>query len=145
MRKLVIAISMLAFAGSAALADPIADRQALMKSNGKAMGQLAPFVKGEKAYDAAAVLDALKLLNDDAQKLDMATLFPAGSDQGDTTASPKIWEDPAAFQAAIDKFKADTAAGVAAAPQDVDALKVQFGKIGSNCGTCHETFRVKKG
>ncbi|TKB74990.1 MAG: cytochrome C556, partial [Mesorhizobium sp.] len=31
MRKLILAISMLAFAGSAAFADAVADRQALMK------------------------------------------------------------------------------------------------------------------
>ncbi|RVA00585.1 cytochrome C556, partial [Mesorhizobium sp. M7A.F.Ca.US.001.02.1.1] len=27
----------------------------------------------------------------------------------------------------------------------VDALKAQFGAIGSDCGTCHQTYRVKKG
>ncbi|TIS06414.1 MAG: cytochrome C556, partial [Mesorhizobium sp.] len=56
MRKLVIAISLLAFAGSAAYADPIKDRQALMKERGKLAGQLSKVVKGEEAFDAAAVL-----------------------------------------------------------------------------------------
>ncbi|TIO80332.1 MAG: cytochrome C556, partial [Mesorhizobium sp.] len=46
MRKLVIAISLLAFAGSAAYADPIKDRQALMKERGKLAGQLSKVVKG---------------------------------------------------------------------------------------------------
>lgn len=145
MRKLVIAISALAIAGSAAFAEPIADRKALMKANGAAMGSLSPFVKGEQAYDAAAVLAALTKLSEDAQKMDVEVLWPVGTETGDTTSSPKIWEDKAAFQAAVDKFKADTAAAVAAAPADVDALKVQFGAIGSNCGTCHQAFRVKKG
>ena len=145
MRKLFFAISAFAFATTAVLADPIADRQALMKANGKAMGTLVPITKGEKPFDAAIVLDALKILNDDAQKLDVAILFPAGSDVGDTTASPKIWEDTAGFQAAVDKFKADTAAAVAAPPQDAAALGAAVGAIGSNCGSCHETFRVKKG
>ncbi len=145
MRKLIFAISALALATSAALADPIADRQALMKANGKAMGILVPIAKGEKPFDAAVVLDALKTLNDDAQKLDVAVLFPAGSDVGDTTASPKIWEDMAGFQAKVDKFKADTAAAAAAPPQDAAALGATVGAIGSNCGGCHETFRIKKG
>lgn len=146
MRKLIFAISALALVTSAALADPIADRQALMKSNGKAMGVLVPITKGEKPFDAAVVLDALQTLSDDAQKMDVAVLFPAGSDVGgDTTASPKIWEDPAAFQAAVDKFKADTAAALAAPPQDAAALGATVGAIGANCGGCHETFRVKKG
>ena len=59
MRKLVLAISALALAVSAAFADPIADRKALMKENGKAVGGLAKMAKGETPFDAAAVLAAL--------------------------------------------------------------------------------------
>src|SRR5690606_20978313 len=46
MRTLILAVSVLALAGSAAFADPIADRQAIMKANGKAVGTIAPMVKG---------------------------------------------------------------------------------------------------
>lgn len=146
MRKLILAISALAIVTSAAFADPIADRQALMKANGKAMGALVPITKGEKPFDAAVVLEALKTLNDDAQNLDVAVLFPAGSDTGgDTTASPKIWEDMAGFQAKVDKFKADAAAALAAPPQDANALGAAVGMLGQNCGGCHEMFRIKKG
>ncbi len=81
MRKLVLAISMLAFAGSAAFADPIADREASMKERGKIVGGLSKVVKGEEAFDAAAVLEQLKALEANADKFDVAALFPAGSDQ----------------------------------------------------------------
>lgn len=146
MRNLLLAICGLAFATSAVFADPIADRQALMKANGKALGSIAPIVKGEKDFDAALVMEALTKLAEDAQKMDPAVLWPAGSETGgETTSAPAIWEDPAAFQAAIDKFQADTAAAVAAAPADLDALKAQFGAVASNCGGCHEKFRIKKG
>ncbi len=91
MRKLILAISMLALAGSAAFADPVLDRQALMKERGKIVGGLNKVVKGEEPYDAAAVLSALQALQANAEKFDVATLFPAGSDDGDTTAAPKIW------------------------------------------------------
>ncbi len=90
------------------------------------------------------LLDALKTLSEDAQKIDVAALFPEGTDKGDTEASPKIWEDMAGFQAKVDKFKTDAAAALAAAPADLDALKVEFGKVAANCGGCHETFRIKK-
>lgn len=143
MKKFILAAAALALAGSAAFADPIADRQALMKANGKALGMIVPMTKGEKPFDAAVVLEALQTINDDAQKLDVA-LFPAGTDQGDTEASPKIWEDMAGFQAKLDKFRTDAAAAVASPPQDVDALKAALGAVGSNCGGCHETFRIKK-
>lgn len=132
------------FVGSAS-ADPIADRQALMKDQGKAVGSVSPIVKGEKPFDAAIVQAALKKLNDDAQKLDPAALFPVGSETGgDTTASPKIWEDNAAFVAAVDKYKADAAAAAAANPQDLDSFKVAFSQVSKNCGTCHQAFRIKK-
>lgn len=144
MRKLILAISALALAGTAAFADPVADRKALMKANGKAAGQLSAIAKGEQPFDAAAVLAALTTINENAQKIDVAALFPAGTDKGDTTASPKIWEDMAGFQAKVDKFKTDSAAATTAPPQDVEALKATLGAVGSNCGGCHETFRIKK-
>ena len=144
MRKLVIAISMLSLAASAAFADPILDRQALMKERGKLVGGLAKIAKGEADFDAAAVLTALQALQVNAEKFDADALFPAGSDKGDTTASPKIWEDMAGFKAAEDKYLADVKAAAAAAPADVDALKAQVNTIGGDCGTCHQTYRVKK-
>lgn len=145
MRKLVFAVAALALATTAAFADVIADRQAVMKDNAKDVGVLVKMVKGETPFDAAAVLAALTALNNNVQKIDVAASFPVGSDKGDTTASPKIWEDPAGFQAQVDKFKAVTAAAVANPAQDLDALKAQVGTIGQTCGTCHEAFRVKKG
>ncbi|RVD17890.1 cytochrome C556 [Mesorhizobium sp. M7A.F.Ca.ET.027.02.1.1] len=145
MRKLVIAISSLALAASAAFADPVLDRQALMKERGKIVGGLSKVVKGEEPFDAAAVLTQLQALQANAEKFDADALFPAGSDTGDTTASPKIWQDMAGFNAAEDKYLADVKAAVAAAPADADALKAQVGAIGSDCGTCHQGYRIKKG
>jgi len=146
MRKLVIAISMLAFTAAAASADPIADRQALMKERGKLVGTLSKVVKGEQAFDAAAILEALKGLEANAERFDTEALFPVGSEQGgDTTAAPKIWEDKAGFNAAEDKFLADVKAAVAAPPADAGALKAQIGTIGGDCAACHQAYRIKKG
>ncbi len=144
MRKLIFAISALALGVSFASADPVKDREALMKANGAAMGALGAYVKGEKPFDAADVLAQLTKLSDDAQKLNSMDLWPAGSD-ADSEASPKIWEDAAGFKAALDKFQADTAAGVAAAPADVDALKTQNGRDRRKLLGLPQAFRVKKG
>ena len=145
MRKLVLAISMLALAGSAALADPIQDRQALMKERGKLAGQLSKVVKGEEDFDAAAVLTTLKALQANAEKFDVEKLFPAGSENGDTTAAPKIWQDMAGFKAAEDKFLANAKEAVASPPGDVDGLKAQLNTLGGDCGACHQSYRIKKG
>ncbi|PSJ61369.1 c-type cytochrome [Pseudaminobacter soli (ex Li et al. 2025)] len=146
MRRLILAISAVALTATAALADPISERQAIMKSNGKALKSISAIAKGEQPFDADKVMAALKTLNEDAQKIDVEKLFPDGSQTGgDTTASPKIWDDMAGFQKAVDKFKADTASAVTASPASLDDLKVEFGKVAKNCSSCHEGFRIKKG
>ena len=146
MRILIAATSAIAILATTAMAGPIEDRIALMKSNGQQMGILAPIAKGEKDFDAAVVKTALEQLAKNAEMLDPATLFPEGSDMGaETTAAPAIWEMPDEFMAKIEKFRADTAAAVAADPQDVGTFRAQFGTVASNCGGCHQTFRVKKG
>ncbi|HEV2896282.1 MAG TPA: cytochrome c [Pseudaminobacter sp.] len=145
MKKFIIAVSAIAFATTAAFADVIADRKAVMKENGKQVGVLVKMVQGEADFDAAAVMAALTRLNENVQAIDVAASFPPGSDKGDTTASPKIWEDMAGFQAAVDKFKAVTAEAAAAPAQDLEALKPQVAAIGQSCSSCHEAFRIKKG
>ncbi|MFC4626074.1 c-type cytochrome [Daeguia caeni] len=125
-------------------ADAIADRQALMKDIGRSVGAIVPMIKGEKPFDAAAALAALEQIDADAKKIDVATMFPAGSDKGDTEASPKIWEDMDGFTKAVDKFKADAAAAAAAKPDSLDGLKLAFQQVSANCGSCHQSYRLKK-
>jgi cytochrome c556 len=143
MKKLFVAMSMIALSASVSFAGPIEDREAAMKGMAKAVGTIAPFVKEEAPFDAAAVAAALTALNESAQKIDVAVMFPAGS-TGES-ASPKIWENLADFQAKMDQLKVDTAAGAAAPAADLAALKTQFGTITKNCGGCHELYRIKKG
>lgn len=146
MKKFLLAVSLLAIAGTSVLAGPIEDRKAIMEANGKAAGALSAIVKGEKPFDAAVVMEALKTIKENSEKFDPVALFPVGTETGgETTASPKIWEDMAGFQAAAEKFKADAATAFANPPQDVEGVKSTLGALGSNCQACHQTYRVKKG
>ena len=142
MRKLILAISTVALAVSAAYADPIADRKAIMKERGGLIGGLAKMAKGETPFDAAAVLTALQALQANEAKVDIDALFPAGSDKGDTTAAPKIWEDMAGFKAANDKYKADLDAAVAAPRRMSMRSAPQLGRSGGDCGGCHKPYRL---
>jgi cytochrome c556 len=145
MKKLILAFALAALSATASFADPLADREAIMKAMGKAVGSVAPIAKGEAPFDAAAVAAAFATINENATKIDVAALFPAGSNTGESTASPKIWEDAAGFQAAVDKFKADAAAAAATPSADLAAFQAAFGTVTKNCGACHETYRIKKG
>lgn len=142
MRKLIIAASALFVGLAAASADPAEDREALMKSFGRSVGSLAPVAKGEKPFDAAEVAASLAALHEAAGKLDAEALFPQGSSGEGTSA--KIWEDWAGFTAGVDSFKADVASVAAAPPADLAAFQAAFGKVTAHCGTCHESYRIKK-
>jgi len=144
MKCIVLCASILALSASTALAEPIADRKAQMKARGALVGELAPIARGQQPYDAAKVMATLEEMSKNAET-DISVLWPAGSETGDHTSAPKVWEDPSAFEAAVDKYKSDVDAAVAAKPQDIDAFRPLFGAITSNCGACHEDFRVKRG
>lgn len=118
--------------------------QMTMKATGRAMGGLAPMVKGEKPYDQAVVNTSLAQLEETAKKL--PTLFPESIKgvkiEGDYSSSPKIWEDKAGFAAKIDSFaKAVTEAK--AKIKDLDSLKAAVPALGKECSGCHETYRLK--
>mgnify|MGYP003483857355 CR=1 FL=1 len=146
MKKFAFALSLAAIAATVSFAGPMEDREVVMKGMGKLVyGALPPIVKGEKPFDAAEANAVFAEVNKIAMTIDIAALFPEGSNTGESTASSKIWEDMAGFTAAMDKFKAEAAAAVAANPQDFEAFKTQFGALVGSCNACHETFRIKKG
>ena len=142
MRFLALSLAIFAAALTAAHADPIADRKALMKERGGLVGQIAPIAKGEQPFDAAKVAEVFTALQANAEKFDVDARFPADSKTGDTKASPKIWEDMAGFKAQAEKYKADVTAAAAAKPQDIDAFRAEFGKVTANCGACHQAWRL---
>lgn len=142
MKLLALAVSAAVLVATAASADPIADRKAVMKDRAEQMKVLGPIAQGKKDFDAAAVMDALKKLNENAMKTDVDALWPAGSDKGDTKSSPMIWEDLAGFKATMDKFKTDAAAAAAANPQDLAAFQKVFGPVAADCGSCHQKYRL---
>lgn len=133
-------------AGTAFAADPIETRKKTMKAIGGAFGGvMVKMVKGETPYDAAAAKAAATTLSQTAAGIDIAALFPAGSDKGgDTEALPKIWSDAAGFKAAMDTMKAATAAQVANSDQGLDKLKVAVAEIGKTCKGCHDGYRAQK-
>ena len=142
-RTLVLAAA-LAVGATAVVAqsDPIAQRKALMKEVGGAMGPLAAMNKGEAPFDLAKVKASLDVFGKSSKS--MGALFPATSKTGgETAADPKIWDDAAGWAAAIKKYDDVTVAAVAAI-KDEASFKAEFPKLGGACGGCHNTYRVKK-
>ena len=117
-------------------------RQSVMKSVGGHMGGIVGILKSTTGNAANLQLhtDGMLALSGIA-----GTVFPAGSDFGETTALPVIWEKPAEFAMAIKQFQ-DAAKGMAAAGKsgDMAAVGAALGPLGKSCKNCHENFREKK-
>lgn len=139
--KLGLAVGVLALAvGTIAYAqgNVIEERQAVMKANGAAMGQLTPMARGEAPFDAAAVKAAFEGIA--TRMATFPSLFPAGSETGDTKAGPAIWSDPAGFEAEANKLVTEATAAAASATS-VETLQAALGTVGATCGECHGKYR----
>ena len=139
----------LAVCAAVAQEDPIKARKALMKANGDAAKIGAAMVKGDAAFDMAAVHKIFATFEDAAAK--MPALFPDSSkseanspEADDFSPKPTVWENMADFKARFVKF-GDDAKAADASVKDLDSFKAAFGNIGKNdCGACHEQYRAKK-
>jgi cytochrome c556 len=145
MRTVVVVGTLLLGVGAlVAQEDVVKSTQTIMKNTGKNAGAVGAMVKGEKPYDQATVDAAMVVIDETAKKL--PTLFPASikglKAEGDYSASPKIWEDKAGFDAHIASF-AKAVTDAKGKIKDIDSLKVTWPTIGKECGGCHETYRVK--
>lgn len=131
----------LAFGSSAmAEANPIEARQACMKANVKMMKVMVPVLKGESAYDKAAIDAAVAEAEQACAGWDSwwgEDTKPGGAVK--TEAKAEIWTDKAGFDAAAaDYVKAFTAVKASA---DEASFKAAFPALGATCKSCHEKFR----
>jgi cytochrome c556 len=144
MRRLFIGVAALAVVAAGATAyaveDPIFTRKSLMDANGAAAGAGVAMLKEQIPFNPGVAKSVFATTH--AVAYSYGDYFPAGSDTGNTKASPKIWEDAAGFAAALEKFQKDTDAALAADVQDLDAFKAAFGQVASNCQSCHDSFRL---
>ena len=144
-RNLLIVFGVLMLGITAASAqscqDVIDKRQTLMKHSSDEAKIGSSMIKGETPFDLAKVQEIYATFATDAAA--MPTLFPDCSKTGDhTTAGPAIWDRSDDFKATIAKFTADIKAAQSST-KDLDGLKTNFQTIGKDCGSCHQTFRVK--
>ena len=127
MKSLPIALGALGLSALAALAadDPIAARQAIMDANGAAAASGAAMLKQESPYSPGVAKAVIAAFNATAHPF--GDYSPEGrADAARSAAAPKIWEDPAGFEAALVKFSTDASAATAASGKDGPALHVSF-------------------
>jgi cytochrome c556 len=142
MKRTLFVAALLAIGAGAVFAQSgaIAERQALMKANGKAAQAVAAMLKGAP-FDLATVQASLKTFVNAAEK--GPGLFPDDSKTGgDTHALPAIWENKADFNAHFAKLGDDSTA-LLGSIKDEASFKSQMPGLFKDCGACHETYRAK--
>lgn len=74
----------------------------------------------------------------------LPTLFPAGSDKGETKARSEIWSDNAGFRK-VAATLGDAAAKLAtdAKASNADAVAADAKTLGDACGACHRGYRAR--
>lgn len=128
-------------AAAVAQDNPIAKREQMMKQVGASMGALGAIAKGEKPYDAEAVKAALTAISTDMKAF--PDQFPAGSEVN-SAAAPAIWDNMDDFKAKSLKLGSDADTILASMPADQAGVAEAMKTLGANCGTCHQTYRLKR-
>jgi len=136
---LVGAIATIAAAqGAMKSADPVADRQRLMKLIGASWGDIQAKVKAGSIEATAVNAETIALTADH-----IPMLFPSGSLSDKSKAKPEIWQKWAEFEAAAKNAQtlAEQLRDAARAKDQakVEAMVKEFGA--KACGTCHTPFR----
>jgi cytochrome c556 len=130
--------------GSAsAVSDAIAQRRALMKSDGIAAKKLYDMAKGAAPFNLKVAQESLNTMAEAAEKTPL--LFPDDSKSGGGTAAlPTIWENKADFDARFAKFRKDVATAINATKDEI-TFKTVAPTVFENCGGCHELYKAKSG
>ena len=125
-----------------AQSEPIAARQALMKTNGREGKIGSDMIRGKIPFDLAKAREMFAAFLDAANK--MPNLFPENSKTGgDTSASPEIWVNMDDFKARFAKLAADSKAALETV-KDRGSFTAAYRNVNQTCDGCHEHYRVKK-
>lgn len=117
-------------------------RVALFKQFTRALEPIGLVVSGRREFkkdEFVAMVQELQILSTKPWPY-----FTADGNYPPTHAKAAVWEDPAAFKAAQDKYLASVNALVAVAPGgDMPAIKSASEAVGEACKACHKQFRYE--
>jgi cytochrome c556 len=144
MQNLLVAFSILTVTAvySAEPGDIIKYRQNVMKAIGGHTGASASIIQGKVDYKSSLMDHALGI---QAMTKDIPSLFPKGSDMGETAALESVWKKRTEFEkAAADTKKAADAFAAAVKKGDKAGIGTAFSNLGESCKACHKEFRKKQ-
>ena len=142
---ILLIFSVTFFVTSVQAQDAIQARKDLMRDNLAAMKVAGGMAKGKIAFDAQKAELAMRTMN--AVAIGLGSFYgadskPPANSKARFSASPEIWKNMSGFKSAVAKFRDDTSAAIKAASSE-GGWKSAFGTVAKNCGSCHQSFRVK--
>jgi cytochrome c556 len=121
----------------------IKERMELMKSLGDRMKEMGAMVKGKAPFDAAAMADSARKIQQTAPEI--AHLFPEGSLHKLSKALPAVWKEREKFNELTERLIQEAGnLNDVAMTGDRRSMMIQFTKVGKTCSSCHTDFRKKK-
>ncbi len=119
---------------------PVTKREAIFKQFLLTSEPIGMMLRGSKPFEAQQVQQLAARLK--ALSTKPWQHFPQGSTYYPSRAKPAVWEKPAQFKAAQDRFihAADQLAR-AAQSGNPDAVRPAFRELSASCDACHQTFR----
>ncbi len=119
--------------------DTIKYRQNVMKANGAHMSAISAILQGKVDYKKQLADHAKAVENINK---DIPSLFPNGTNTGNTKALPAIWDNRAEFEKRANDAKQKSAA-FAKAAMTADA-QAKFKELSETCKSCHKDFRKEE-
>ena len=117
-------------------------RKNVMKSTRSHMAAVADILKNNLPLKAHFPDHAKSIYQNSKMTLSM---FPKGSDFGETKAKPTIWKNWSKFETATNAFVRESAKLVKVAESgDIKTFVKQVRAIGKTCGGCHKNFRERE-
>ena len=134
-------------------ANPVKERQKLMRSVGKSMQISVKMLQGKIAYDGAEIASRMKIMNEVAGQFDanFSSLFPEGSDDEnsvmdfdqESSAKGDIWSHMDDFKMKAGALKSASAAAIKQANDKATFAKA-LENVGKSCKGCHQKYKADK-
>lgn len=120
----------------------VKQRQAAMTLQGKYFGPLMAMAQGKIPYNAEIVARNAAYLNV-LDRMPWDGFVPSTNDVS-SQALPAIFKEPAKFKSAQDRLVEAVTKLVEVKSGNEAAAKTAIADVGKTCGSCHDSFRMKK-
>lgn len=119
---------------------PVTKRKAVFKQIMRTLEPMGMVVRNHQDYDREAFLAGARELKQLATQ--PWVYFTPDSNYRPTRAKAEVWQKPAEFSQAQQRFQASTDALVKVAERgDLEAIRPVLNEVEKNCQSCHRQFR----